>query len=104
VTGVNLSYFGAHGRQTAELDCEVTFPFALMMGTGYGLEPDWRHGMYQGDLVVQGQRYDPKSPEYQPWGLTENAARFTSDGQVGYGMLECAVLGPHEEYGFTGWE
>jgi hypothetical protein len=53
---------------------------------------------------VQGQRYDPNSPEYVPWGLTENAARFTSDGQVGYGMLECAVLGPHEGYGFTGWD
>jgi hypothetical protein len=104
VTGLTLSYFGAHGEQTAEVDCEVTFPFALMMGTGYGLEPDWRHGMYQGDLVVQGQRYDPASADYKPFGLTENAARFTSDGQVGYGMLECAVLGPHEGYGFTGWD
>ena len=27
------------------------------------------------------------------WGLTEYAARFTCDGQVGYGMFECAVMG-----------
>ena len=35
-----------------------------MYGTGYGMEDDWRHGMYQGPLVVQGQtdelRRDPR--------------------------------------------
>jgi hypothetical protein len=35
------------------------------------------------------------------WGLTEYAAKFTYQGQVGYGMFECAVMGPHQQYGFT---
>jgi hypothetical protein len=25
----------------------------IAVGTGYGMEQDWRHGMYQGELVVQ---------------------------------------------------
>jgi hypothetical protein len=76
----------------------------LLLGSGYGLEPDWKHGMYQGDLVVQGQEIPPADPTYSNWGLTEYSARFTCDGQVGYGMFECAVMGPHQQYGFTGWE
>ncbi len=79
-------------------------PSLLLLGTGYGLETDWRHGMYQGELVVQGQEIAPADPSYSNWGLTEYAAKFTSDGQVGYGMFECAVMGPHRQYGFEGWE
>ena len=78
--------------------------FPLLLGTGYGLEPDWKHGMYQGDLVVQGQQIPPADPSYSDWGLTEYAARFTCDGKVGYGMFECAVMGAHEQYGFAGWD
>jgi hypothetical protein len=30
-------------------------PVSLMVGTGYGLEPDWKHGMYQGpELATSG--------------------------------------------------
>ncbi len=56
--------------------------------------------MYQGELVVQGEAIPP-DPNYSSWGLTEYAARFTYEGQVGYGMFECAVMGPHQQYGFT---
>jgi len=104
VTGATLSYFGPHGKQTAEVEVETLLAFPLLLGTGYGLEPDWKHGMYQGDLVVQGQQIPPADTSYMNWGLTEYAARFTSNGEVGYGMFECAVMGPHEQYGFTGWE
>jgi hypothetical protein len=104
VTGATLSYFGAHGEKTAEVEVETLLAFPLLLGSGYGLEPDWRHGMYQGELVVQGQTVPPADPSYSTWALTEYAARFTSAGQVGYGMFECAVMGPHEQYGFTGWD
>ena len=67
-----------------------------LLGSGYGLEPDWKHGMYQGELVVQGQSVPPADPSYSTWALTEYAAKFTYDGQVGYGMFECAVMGPHQ--------
>lgn len=104
VTGATLSYYGAHGKKTAEVEVETLLAFPLLLGTGYGLEPDWRHGMYQGDLVVQGQEVPPADPNYSSWGLTEYSARFTSDGQVGYGMFENAVMGRHDQYGFTGWD
>ena len=104
VTGATLSYFGAHGQKTAEVEVETLLAFPLLLGSGYGLEPDWKHGMYQGELVVQGQTVPPADPTYSTWALTEYAARFTYDGQVGYGMFECAVMGPHQQYGFTGWE
>jgi len=104
VTGATLTYFGARGKQTATIEVETQLAFPLLLGSGYGLEPEWRHGMYQGDLVVQGQEVPPADPSYSNWGLTEYAARFTSDGQVGYGMFENAVMGPHEQYGFEGWD
>ena len=101
VTGATLSYYGPRGKKTAELTVEPQLAFPLLLGTGYGFEPDWRHGMYQGDLVVEGQHIDPPDPSYSSWGLTEYAARFTHGDQVGYGMFECAVMGPHRQYGFT---
>ena len=102
VTGATLSFFGPHGHKTTEIEVETLLAFPLLLGTGYGLEPDWKHGMYQGDLVVQGQPVPPAPDNYTDWGLTEYAARFTCEGQVGYGMFECAVMGAHEQYGFTG--
>jgi hypothetical protein len=57
--------------------------------------------MYQGDLVIQGQEIPATDASYMDWGLTEYAAKFTYQGQVGYGMFECAVMGPHQQYGFT---
>ncbi len=104
VTGATLTYFGAHGNKTAEVEVETLLSFPLLLGSGYGLEPEWKHGMYQGDLVVQGQVIPPADPTYSNWALTEYAARFTSNGQVGYGMFESAVMGPHQQYGFSGWE
>jgi hypothetical protein len=101
VTGATFSYFGPRGEKTTEIEVETLLPFPLLLGTGYGLEPDWKHGSYRGDLVVQGQTVPPVDASYMDWGLTEYAAKFTYQGQVGYGMLECAVMGPHQQYGFT---
>ncbi len=101
VVGATLRYYGPHGQQTTEIEVEPLLAFPLLLGTGYGLEPDWKHGMYQGDLVTQGQVIDPIDDSYFDWALTEYAARFTCDGKVGYGMFECAVMGRHEQYGFA---
>ncbi|QCB51191.1 hypothetical protein E5720_21395 [Rhodococcus sp. PAMC28707] len=88
--------------------CEPVLPHYLGVGTGYGLEQDWRHGMWQGELVVQGFR--EKVSEIEPWkkmfSPVDNLARFTiiEDGVslTGAGLFEVAVIGPHEQYGFTG--
>ena len=47
--------FSPPGGKPFDMEATLVLPVHLMVGTGYGLEPDWRHGMYQGrDLVVQG--------------------------------------------------
>jgi hypothetical protein len=73
----------------------------LALGTGYGTEPEWRHGMYQGRLAVQHRSFDLSDPEVrrQAYGLLDDVGEFTCDGEVGYGLLENAVLGPNERYG-----
>jgi hypothetical protein len=73
----------------------------LAVGTGYGLEPDWRHGMYQGpDLVVQGIRYDvPEIRQLGAYAVVDHAARFEYDGHVGYGLYEHAFSGAMPKYG-----
>ena len=32
-------------------------------------------------------------------GITDNFARFTRNGQVGYGLFEVLVIGPHQPSG-----
>jgi hypothetical protein len=80
-------------------------PAFLSIGTGYGYENDWRHGMYQGPLVTQGMNVDVSLEENRRrmFGICDASARFTtSDGHVGYGLFETMAIGPHTRYGLTG--
>jgi hypothetical protein len=77
-----------------------------MVGTGYGLEPDWKHGMYQGtELVVQGVSYDLSKPadKARMWGMIDSVAAFecTEKGHtvMGTGLFEYWPFGPHEPTG-----
>jgi hypothetical protein len=79
---------------------------SLMVGTGYGLEQDWKHGMYQGpDLVVQGVCYDLAKPEdmARMWGMVDAVAIFEcTEGGVsvtGAGLFEYWALGKHTPSG-----
>ncbi len=77
----------------------------LMVGTGYGIEPDWRFGMYQGPLVVQGVDVDYVRDAERLFGLVDQVARFEqSDGSVGYGLHEFFFIGDYEPYGLSGWD
>jgi len=69
------------------------------IGTGYGFDPDWRHGMYQGPLVVQGLTLDVIDDAAKLWGLCDNAARFEIGDRVGYGLHEYGFFGPFDRYG-----
>ncbi len=73
----------------------------LAVGTGYGLEADWRHGMYQGtDLVVQGVVYEvPAIRQLGAYAVVDHAARFEYDGHVGYGLYEHSFSGAMPKYG-----
>ena len=78
----------------------------VAIGTGYGVEDDWRHGMYQGELVVQGVEHDMEALDGWAWySLNEQVARFeASDGGVGYGMHEYGFFGDYPRYGLEGKE
>jgi len=101
VVGATMTF--ANGP-TVEVECVL--PFALGAGTGYGAEPDWKHGMYQGELVVQGKRYDVRDPVVRAsfFSVMDNLARATCDGQTGWGLFEHASFGPHRPSGFDTWE
>jgi hypothetical protein len=84
--------------------CAPIYQSHIMVGTGYGLEQDWKHGMYQGELVVQSVNLDTTADKDRMWGLVEATAhyKFERSGQSvqGYGMMEYMFLGPFEKYGF----
>ena len=73
------------------------------IGTGYGFDADWRHGMYQGPLVVQGLTLDTEADEQKLWGLCDNAARFEIGALVGYGLHEYGFFGPFDRYRLPGF-
>jgi hypothetical protein len=95
--------FHPPGGEPFDLQATPILPVHLMVGTGYGLEPDWKHGMYQGEqLKVQGVTYDTTRAEdaARMWGLVDAVGRFQyqedpAEGQVGYGLFEYWALGPH---------
>jgi len=75
------------------------------IGSGYGFDQDWRHGMWQGPLKVEGREWDLSTEDGRAmWGLCDAAARFElDDGTVGHGLFEYLVLGPHHPSGFDTW-
>jgi hypothetical protein len=86
---------------------ETVLPCYLSVGSGYGPDPEWRHGMWQGPLKVEGRTWDLSATDVrkQLMGFAEYSARAeTSSGERGYGMFEFACVGAHDQYGFTGWE
>jgi hypothetical protein len=86
----------------------------LTAGTGYGLEPDWRHGMYQGEIKVQSLSWDMEADQDKMWGVVESPATFTLTETLsespdndsnsttqryhGIGMLEFAFFSGHKKY------
>ena len=77
------------------VDVEPVLPVHLGVGTGYGFDTDgWKHGAYQGELVVQGKTWDLTTAEgrSQMWGIVDSVAKFTVDGQEGWGLFEWLYL------------
>jgi hypothetical protein len=85
-----------------ELQVEPRVPIHLGVGTGYGFDPEWRHGKYAGDLMVQERQWDLRTEEGRAgmWGIVDSSARFTlsgsgsgsGEGQVGYGLFEYLMI------------
>ena len=100
--------FSPPGAAPLQVTVRPVQPVSLMVGTGYGLEQDWKHGMYQGpDLVVQGVCYDLAKPEDKArmWGMVDAVAVFecTDDGGsvTGAGLFEYWALGKHAPTGLA---
>ncbi len=87
-----------------EIDCEPLLVNYVSVGTGYGMDADWRHGMYQGpELVVQGKVYDVDA-EVKPigqYGVVDHVARFSYEGKEGFGLYEHGFFGPFPDYGLN---
>jgi hypothetical protein len=78
-----------------EIAVEPVLPVHLGVGTGYGFDADgWKHGAYQGDLVVQGRVWDlsTETARADMFGIVDAVARFSCDGQEGWGLLEWLFL------------
>jgi hypothetical protein len=98
--------FAPRDGEPIEVTVHPVLPVSIMVGTGYGLEPDWKHGMYQGSqLVVQGVCYDLSTPadKARMWGMIDSVATFTltEDGHTmtGTGLFEYWPFGPHAPTG-----
>jgi hypothetical protein len=86
-----------------EIRCTPLLTHFLSVGTGYGMDADWRHGMYQGpDTVTHGLvlKVDDIKGLAQ-YGVVDQVGKFEYDGNTGYGLYEHGFFGPFERYGMT---
>jgi hypothetical protein len=86
-----------------EVTCTPLLANYVSVGTGYGIDADWRHGMYHGpDPVTQGLVLNVEETKgLAQYGIVDHVARFEYDGHVGYGLLEHGFFGPYHRYGLA---
>ncbi|MFV0316980.1 MAG: hypothetical protein ACK5O2_08475 [Microthrixaceae bacterium] len=93
-----------------DIEVEPLMDAWLLLGTGYGLDEDWRFGMYQGPgEVVQGVDIDYGRDADRLFGLVDQVARFTqrggaADAVVGHGLHEFFFVDGFPRYGLSGWD
>ncbi len=80
----------------------------VSLGTGYGIDADWRHGMYQGRDVVQALEMTvEESKGLGQYGVVDAVGEFTYEagagfeGRVGHGLYETGFFGAFEPMGLT---
>ena len=82
------------------MTCTPLLPCFVAIGTGYGMDADWRHGMHQGKLVVQGlEKKHDEIAQLGQYGVVDHVARFEYEGRVGFGLYEHAFIGAFEKCG-----
>ncbi|MEU9188769.1 hypothetical protein AB0D14_30355 [Streptomyces sp. NPDC048484] len=94
-------------RKPLELGAEILASSPLAVGAGYPPAEDWQHGTWQGRNWTDRRTYDLSDPAalgLAAYGVTDHAARFTLDGQRGYGIFEHGSFGRHDPSGFTGFD
>jgi hypothetical protein len=83
---------------TIKLQPLLTF---YMMGIGYFHET-WGHGFYKGEEAITAEHWnlselDTSGFQYQH---VQHVVRATRGDEVGHGVLEQLIYGPHRRYGF----
>jgi hypothetical protein len=74
----------------------------VSVGTGYGIDPDWRHGMYQGPEVVQGLQLDcDEIKGLAQYGIVDHIGRFEYNNNTGYGLYEHGFFGEFNKLGLS---
>jgi hypothetical protein len=78
----------------------ITFP---MRGIGY-FHPQWAHGVWHGETAVGGSAWataelDPADPHNVH---VQQLVRAECDGEVGVGVFEQLMIGPHAPLGLAG--
>jgi len=86
-----------------EVVCEPLLPNFVSVGTGYGMDADWRHGMYQGpEPVVQGLVLEVADIQgLAQYGIVDHVARYSYGGNVGYGLYEHFFIGAFDKLGLS---
>ncbi|MFJ7157622.1 hypothetical protein ACIQUQ_22140 [Streptomyces sp. NPDC101118] len=94
-------------RKPLELGVEILASNPIAIGAGYPPATDWQHGTWKGRGWTDRRVYDLSDPAAHPmaaFGVTDHSARFTLDGQTGYGIFEHGSFGRHDPSGFTGYD
>jgi hypothetical protein len=91
-------------RKQWELRAEILTGSPLAVGAGYPPAQGWQHGTWQGREWSERRVYDLTDPAdlgLAGYGVTDHAARFTLDGEVGHGIFEHGSFGRHDPSGFA---
>jgi hypothetical protein len=100
--GSTISFPDAPGG-AIEVRCTPILPCMISIGTGYGMDADWRHGMHQGKLVVQSlERKHDEVVALGQYGVVDQVGRFEYSGRVGYGLYEHGFFGAFPQCGLHG--
>jgi hypothetical protein len=100
VTGGEYDLIAGDDVLTVKLEVLLRFH---MYGIGYS-HPTWGHGMWKGEEAITSEHWnindiDKSAKHFQH---VQQVVRATSGDQVGYGVLEQAIVGDHHRYGFKG--
>jgi len=100
-TRVGRSSVLSFPKSGVEITCTSILPNFVSLGTGYGIDADWRHGMYQGpDAVTQGLVLNVDEIKgLAQYGIVDHLAEFRYADNVGYGLLEQGFFGPFRKLG-----
>ncbi|MHA6762885.1 hypothetical protein [Streptacidiphilus sp. PAMC 29251] len=91
-------------RKQVEIHAEILIGSPLAVGAGYPPAQGWQHGTWQGRGWSERRVYDLTDPAelgLAGYGVTDHAARFTLDGEVGHGIFEHGSFGRHDPSGFA---